>query len=339
MKVASALVSGRQASPELAERAVREALAAAGLSRAASVLLFLTRDFARQAQPAVIAASRAAGSLQVFGSTASGLFTENEVLLDQPGAAALVIGEETGSPAPAEAMTLAFSGHSGLPFAWQDSRPRAGLLDSDAQAWSHGRLSSDACAEFAIPGRQIRQALSTGLRQLGPAQPVDDCAAYELRRLGGQSAVASLRRALPAELRDHPPLHQISLLRRSDEPGIAILSANADGSLTLAEALSQGEAITWAIRQPLASEQDMHQALDAAAHGEFKPDFALMFSCIGRGPLFYGGEDRDQMAFREHFPGRPLLGVYGNGQIASSHGENRLFHNSVITLLIAGAHV
>jgi hypothetical protein len=53
-----------------------------------------------------------------------------------------------------------------------------------------------------------------------------------------------------------------------------------------------------------------------------RPDFALMFSCIGRGPLFYGNDDRDLLAFRERFPGVPLLGAYGSGQIAPVGGKS-----------------
>jgi small ligand-binding sensory domain FIST len=64
-----------------------------------------------------------------------------------------------------------------------------------------------------------------------------------------------------------------------------------------------------------------------------------MFSCIGRGPLFYGDDDRDLLAFRQQFPDTPLLGAYGSGQIAPAGAQNRLFHNSVITLLIEGTHV
>ena len=90
VKVASALVSGLHPGPDLAEQAVRQALESAGLERADNVLLFLTRDFARHAQPALVAAARAAGCLQVCGSTASGLLTGSGWLLDQPGAAALV---------------------------------------------------------------------------------------------------------------------------------------------------------------------------------------------------------------------------------------------------------
>lgn len=343
MKVASSLVAGRRPLPELADQAVREALAAAGLERADNVVLFLTRDFSRQPshqpQPAVLAAARAAGCISVGGCTASGLFTERGWQLDQPAAAALVYASPANAAAPAESPILSFSGHGRLPFDWLDGAPRAGLLDTDAATWSHGRVSDSGCAEFRLPGLHASLARSSGLRPLGDPLPVERCLGYELGRVGGHSAVDSLRRALPAELRDYPPLHQIAALRHPDAPGIAILSANADGSLTLAEALNDGDPITWAIRQPLAAEQEMRQALTAAVDGKKRPDFGLMFSCIGRGPLFYGNDDRDLQAFRDTFPDTPLLGAYGTGQIVPLAGHNRLFHNTALTLLFESVHV
>ena len=78
----------------------------------------------------------------------------------------------------------------------------------------------------------------------------------------------------------------------------------------------------------------MRQALNAAVNPKKAPDLALMFSCIGRGPLFYGSDDRDLQAFREQFPETPLLGAYGYGQIAPITGGNAVFQNSVITLLL-----
>ena len=357
MKTGSGLAGGLHPAPELASRAVRQALDAAGLERAAAVILFLSRDFSRQAAPAILAAARAASCLQVFGGTASGLFTERGWLLDQPGAAALVL--EEADPAP-EAPIVSFSGQTTLPFAWHAGAARLGLLDTDAAAWSHGHLAADRCAEIRLPG-QARIAVSPGLRLLGPAIRIDATRGYDICRSAGQTALASLQRSLPGELRDHIPLHQIVALHGLDQPGIPILAANADGSLSLAEALAAGDTITWAMRQPLAAEQDMRQALRAAAmaakadpatiettaglggdtqkEGIFRPDCGLMFSCIGRGPLFYGDDDRDLLAFRQQFPGTPLLGAYGSGQIAPAGTQNRLFHNSVITLLIEGKHV
>lgn len=339
MKAASALVAGHRPEPELAREAVRTALAAAGLERADNVILFLTRDFSRHPQPAVLAAARAAGCLSVCGSTASGLFTERGWQLDQPAAAAMVFSSEAHQTVSDDSPQLSFSGHGRLPFEWQDGGPRVGLLDTDAAVWSHGRAADNGSAEFRLPGLSARLARSSGLCLLGAPLPVEQRAGYELRRVGGHSAVDSLRRALPAELREHLPLHQIAALRQADAPGIALLSANADGSLTLADTLNDGDTITWAIRQPLAAEQEMRQSLAALVGREKPPDFALMFSCIGRGPLFYGNDDRDLVAFRDTFPGTPLLGAYGTGQIAPLAGQNCLFHNTALTLLFESAHV
>ena len=338
MKAGTGLIAGQRPTPELAHEAVLAALAAAGLERADNVILLLSRDFIRNPQPAVLAAARAAGCLAVCGCTASGLFTEHGWQMDQPAAAALVYASP-GGETPADSPILSFSGHGRLPFEWQDDAPRAGLLDAEAAAWSLARTSDSGCAEFRLPGLRTRLARSSGLRRLGEALPVDACRGFELGRVGGHRAVDSLYRALPAELRERPPLHQIVALRHPDEPGIAILSAGGDGSLMLADTLRDGETITWAIRQPLAAEQDMRQSLSAAAASPSKPDFALMFSCIGRGPLFYGNDDRDLLAFRETFPDTPLLGAYGTGQIIPQGGQNRLFHNTVLTLLFESTHV
>lgn len=336
MKAGSGLVSGQQPRPELAGEAVSLALARAGLQRADNVILFLTRDFARQPQPAVVAAARAAGCLSVCGSTAHGLFTETDWQLDQPAAAALVIAAPAANaPAP----SLSFSTHHRLPFGWQDDRPRAGILDSDGAVWANGRVAEGGCAECCLPAHRVRQALSSGLRALGEPQVVDYCRGYDLLRLGGQRATDSLLRALPPDLRQNPPWHQIALLRTPAAPAIAILSANADGSLTLADSIEHDTALTWALRQPLAAEGQMREVLSSAAHQNAPPEFALMFSCIGRGPLFYGDDDRDLQVFRETFPHTPLLGAYGTSQIVPLAGRNSLFHHAALTLLYESSHV
>lgn len=340
MKVASCLVSGRQPAPELAATAVREALARAGCERAAGVLLFLTRDFAHHAQPAVVAAARAAGTLEVAGCTAYGLLSDGGWLLDDAGAAALVIAPDEAAPAAVpDAPLLSFTGHHTLPYDWQAGPPRAGLLDADAAAWAHGRLADDTCAAARLPGVQARLACSLGLRLLSGELTVDAVNGYDVQRIGGQAASASLQRCLPADARNNPPLHQLVVVRQPGMPALPILTANGDGSLTLAAPLLPGEPVRWAMRQPLATEQDMRQSLLAAVNPETRPDFAVMFSCLGRGPLFYGDDDRDLLAFREQFPGVPLVGAYGSGQIAPVDGENRLFQNAVVTLLYESAHV
>lgn len=340
MKAASGLATGMRAGAALVEQAVGDALAAAGSDRATHVLLFLTREFARQPGPAVLAAARAAGTLSVTGCTAHGVMTERGWVLDGPGAAALVI-VSPGVPRAADAgdLSIAFAGRAALPPGWQGGGRRAGLVDGDAVVWAHGRPAADVCGELRLPGATFRVARSCGLRTLGAALPVDAASGHDLLRLGGLPATESLQRALPADARDPLPLHRVALVRRLDAPAIPVLGATPDGALTLAEPLAAGEAVTWAIRQPLAAEQDMRATLAAAVDPQEPADFALMFSCLGRGPLFYGDDDRDLVAFRDACPGVPLLGAYGAGQIAPSEGGNRLFRNSVVTLLCEPAHV
>src|SRR5688572_8105273 len=92
MKVATSLCMGTEASPALAAQAVSQAMEAADISIASSVLLLLTSEFARDPVPALRAAAKAASCTQVMGCSAPGIFTEQDWVLDAPAAAAMVFG-------------------------------------------------------------------------------------------------------------------------------------------------------------------------------------------------------------------------------------------------------
>ena len=337
------MATAAAAVPGLAEQAVRAAREKAGLGQVGGILLFLSHHFARQAQPAVLAAARAGDCLQVFGMTTQGLFTEDGWSLDQPAAATLVVGDgmAIGHPASDNAARLAFTGSATLPADWRQAVTRHGLLSASAPVWQQGRLMDNRRSEAAVLGARCHAALSAGLQALTPPLAVDAVHGYDLTRVDGQSAADSLARALPPGLRERSPfpLHLLCVKRAAGGPGIPLLGTNADGSLTLAEALAPGERIIWSARQPLAAERDMADSLEAAARACPSPAFALMLSCIGRGPLFYGNDDRDLVAFRRRFPGLPLLGGYGSGQIHPFAGQCRQYQNSVVTLLFESPHV
>lgn len=364
MPLATALVTANDPHPQLAEEAVRQALARAGLTQATGVLLFLTPEFARHAQPAVTAAARAAQCLQVAGGIAAGVLTESGGTLDRPAAAVMVFGGDfgfaCGTAKAGNGPRFSYSAES-FPAEWQDAPARFGgtfagsTAHPQATVWQNSRLVAPPRCETRFVGLDVALALSTGLQLLGAAQPIDRCSGYELEALGGQSACNHLEDLLPASLRGADPSSQTPLplltalvsdtpvsaadLAGGDYSPVALIAANADRSITLAERVRPGQYLAWAIRQPATAEADMRQAVGRLAAETPRPAGALMCSCIGRGPYFYGNEDRDLAALRDRFPDLPILGTYGTGQLAPLAGgqANRPRVNAVVTALLCAA--
>lgn len=364
MPLATALVSANDPHPQLAEEAVHQALARAGLAQATGVLLFLTPEFSRHAQPAVTAAARAAQCLQVAGGIAAGVLTESGGTLDRPAAAVMVFGGDFGfACGPAETGNgprFSYAAES-FPAEWQDAPTRFGGAFAGSTAhplptvWQTSRLVAPARCEAQFVGLDVALALSTGLQLLGEAQPIDRCSGNELEALGGQTAGSHLAGLLPASLRGADPSSQMPLplltavvsdapvsaadLAGGNHAPVSLIAVNADQSITLSERVRPGQYLAWAIRQPATAEADMRQAVGRLAAEASRPAGALMCSCIGRGPYFYGNEDRDLAVLRDRFPGLPVLGTYGTGQIAPlADGQaNRPRFNAVVTALLSPA--
>lgn len=339
MIVASGQASGNEASPALVEQAVRAALDKAGLDRAERVLLILSKDFANRLPGTLRAAASTATCLQVDGFTASGQMTEEGWQLDQAAASAMIFSDLPEPSETAPSALLSFSGQGRLALDWQTGEARIGLIDESTRAWQQTRERPDARVSLSFPGLRCTPVLSRGLKILDPVQTVATSHGHDLSLLDSGKAVDSLLRALPGELRERPPLHQIALWRGEAQASCGILSLNSNGSMTLTRALADGDSFHWAVRQPLAAEQEIRQLLRAAVDAGKQPIFALMLSCIGRGPLFYGHDDCDLVAFRANFPGVPLLGAYGIGQIFPCPQENLLLQNTALTLLYESDHV
>lgn len=337
MSAATALVTGLEASPQLAEDAIRLALARAGLERANGVLLFLSRDFGKKTAATLRAAASAAGCLQIGGITAHGLFTEEGWALDRPAAAALVLGGalRLGPSGKRNETTLSFGDEAPLPGGWLHALPRFGMLHSGGQAWTQARLATENRCDMVIGGASMQFAVCPGLMPLTPPLPVEVMRGHDLLQIGGKTAVASLKHALPPQLRDQLrlPLHLLAALPEGsiNTPALPILAANSNESLTLAEPVSPGKTLAWGLRNAHAAAAETRTRL-ADLKFVSPPSFGLMFSCIGRGPLFFGNDDLDLQAWRERFPKTPLLGAYGTAQITPYNQlVSRLWQNTLVT--------
>lgn len=363
MTLATALVSANAPHPRLAEEAVATALAKAGLVRANAVLLFLTPEFSRCAQAAVTAAAHGAQCMQVAGGIAPGVLTESGWVLDRPAAAALVFGEPLSLAPCAHADTPLLGFADALsPADWMASAPRfgsmlgGGFADASTRGgpalWQHGRLSATPHCSLSLADAEIDVGLSDGLRMLGQARRITRASGFELEMLDERPAARSLMDVLPPDMRDVPTrhLHHLSAILFDAEPTgdprigrgnrvVAVIDATAEHTVTVAERVRCGQYLAWATRQPAPAEAEM-RATVARLEVE-APVCALMFSCIGRGPFFYGGEDRDLVVLRERFPDLPILGAYGTGQLSPAespeHSATRMHHNAVVTALVGSA--
>ncbi len=345
--------------PELAAEVVHAALAKSGTDIARSVLLLLSGEFARHAQPAVSAASRAAHCLQVVGCTATGVFTEENWILDRPAAAAMVLAGDAGLSATAglSAPAISLATPERADTAWlRSATTRIGLLSSGSTAqepgrvWCHGKLTDDGRCDAELSGVRAALGVSRGIRSLGSALRVTATEGHELLRLDDEPAVSSLRRLVEQAHRagERIPEHsvQIAVLHGPPQTAIAqgrfttvpvVSTAGENGAVTLGVGLAPGDTIMWVLRDPRTAERNTRQAVDGAiATLRGLPDFALVFSCMGRGPYFFGHTDEDLECLKRQLPGVPLLGAYGCGEIASTGQGAEVLHNSAVIGLFRG---
>ena len=359
--VATGLSHGGRADPAHAARAVERALARADLARANSVILFLTPDYAVDPMPALRAAARAANCLQIVGATGAGILTEEEWVLDSPGAAALVLGESlrletTHDPRDDEQLLLSLTTPAGLTADWLDvPATRIGAVSGDLfghgpfTVWGNCRVAEDGRVEARIGGARAVVAVSQGVRALTSPIEVAEVQGYDLVKLGNYPALAVLVQSLPelAHGDERLPLHLIMGGVTFGDPYTAIregryrlnhiVAADAkQQSITLSDRLNRGERLFWAMRDALTAERDMRETL-VQAHRSLgtDPDFALLFPCMGRGPHFFGNRDRDLEALRARFPQLPIIGFYGNGELAPLDGANHLYQYSAVVGLYA----
>jgi small ligand-binding sensory domain FIST len=175
----------------------------------------------------------------------------------------------------------------------------------------------------------------------------------DLLKLGNYPALNVLVQSLPESVRSREsiPLHLILGGVTFGDPDTAIrdgryrlnpiVSANlGNRSVTLSHPLNRGERLFWAMRDALTAERDFRTTLDRAGESlGSEPDFALLFSCVGRGPHFFGNRDLDLDQLKTRFPKLPVIGFYGNGEIAPLDGMNHLYqYSAVLGLYRLAAH-
>ena len=359
MKVATALIIGSEPVPGLASEAVTQAMQLADIKVASSVLLFLTSEFARDPAPALLAAGKAGSCTQVMGCSAPGIFTEQDWVLDAPAAAAMVFSDEislqsTNGHAP-EQLLLALAAPNAINITWMTTPGlRFGGVSGDAigqgpfSVWQNGKGAVAGHCEAAFSGVNGVVAATHGLRILNAPGVVTGIDGHDLRTVAGKPALLTLQKAYQqhtGNTHESLPLHRLMAVYANNAEAIALgnyqlatmVSCNElDDSITLASRMQAGQYVCWALREPEAAQANLLQTtLDLKQQLNISPDFGLLFSCLGRGPYFYGGIDKDLALLKQEFPHLPLIGLYGNGEIAPANGSSELLQYSAVLALFA----
>ena len=359
-----AVPSTAELAAQLVTQAVTIAMQKADISVASSVLLFLTSEFANDPQSAIKAAAKTANCTQIIGCSATGIFTEEDWIIDSPAAAAMVFSGDISlnnvrNPLQ-DQLLLTLTAPNAINTTWLNHNGvRFGGISGDAighgpfSVWENGKGTVQGRCEVKLHNTQGAVAASHGLRFLNAPELVTSSIEHDILGLNQTSALHSLQNAWQkhdanASLPILPtlPMHQLiavyadtlTLIENGQYNVASLITCDEIAkTVTLAKVLNEQQWICWAIRDELAAADDfkatanrLGSTLNNMLNTPEQADFGLLFSCLGRGPYLYGGQDKDLLILRELYPNMPFIGFYGNGEIAPINGKNELLQYSAV---------
>jgi small ligand-binding sensory domain FIST len=358
MKVATSIVLGNKATPALVTEAVSNAMIKADITIANSVLLLLTSEFADNPQPAISAAAKAANCTQVFGCSATGIFTEEDWVLDAPAAAVMVFGDsvsiQNSKQHESSQPLLTISAPNAINSTWlNDGYARYGGVSGDAigqgpfSVWQNAKSGNTGKVDAYISGTKLVCKASHGLIMLTKPQKIQQTNDFDISLLDNKKPLTALQKAWKAYCKSDSiiPLHFIMVVYANSVEAInqgeftqtnLISVDETTGNITLAQPLEPGQFLSFGLRDQKVADADLlltiHKLINELGA---KAEFGLLFSCLGRGP-FFDGIDHDLKVITQQLPNMPLLGFYGNGEIANIAGKNQLLTHSAVLSLFSG---
>ena len=322
---------------------------------------FLTSEFAKGPDPAIKAAVKAAACTQVIGCSASGIFPEEDWVLDSPAAAMVFSDTATLSVTEKEAasLLLTFAAPNAINSTWlnhplHQPTPRFGSISGDAigqgafSVWQNGKGVQQGYCEVSIQKATSAFKGSHGLKVISETKRISGMKQHQLLSIGGIEAVASLNAAWDKLSNQHhqPLRHQLVAIYAKEREAITeeddyhvatiLTSDDDDGVVTLSKALETGDWLSWALRDLNTAQVGMVKAASRLRVSLMAdPSYAMLCSCLGGGQKFYNGSDQDLELVKTLFTGLPIIGFYGNGEIAPITGRNEILDHSAVLGLFA----
>jgi small ligand-binding sensory domain FIST len=336
--IATGFAQGAEPKPELAQQAVREAMAKLNASVANSVLLFLTPPFIRHLPATIRAAAAAANCIHVVGCVAAGVFTEQGAVLKTPAVAVLVLSGGLSLQHQVSGLILSLATPDDLSTEWLSAgMPRFGGI-SRGGVWRNGKGVQVSACEVALQGATGVVGVTSGIEYLGAPQPITAVQGHEVVFVGGKPALHTLQQVFHDDVLDISKLsfnQAYACLADSLEAAqhgqyrlLNLVGANAaNRSVMLAQAAEAGQWLCWARSVPIQDGEKISD--DLLVELKHQPDLALLFSCLGRSTGF-GAANRDLSHLRQRFPAMPLIGIDTDAVIATIDGRNQMLQHAAV---------
>jgi len=211
-------------------------------------------------------------------------------------------------------------------------------------------VAEGALVGAALAGVEAVIGVAQGCQPIGEPYVVTEAEEHVVYRIGGRAALEVLRDAILAL--DNP---QERLRRGGVFAGLAVDPAKSplgrgdylvrnivgmdqpSGAVAVAERVRVGQTLQFQLRDALSAREDLRAMLErvADALGGRRPALGLYFNCLGRGVGLYGQPDHDVGLIRERLGAFPLIGFFGNGELAPVGRRNFLHtYTGALALLV-----
>jgi len=205
-----------------------------------------------------------------------------------------------------------------------------------------------AVAGVAVSGARPIIGVAQGCAPIGEPYVITKAEGQTIAEIGSRPALAVLREAVAALPGGPERARRAGLfaglavdpakspLERGDFLVRHLVGADqSSGALAVAEPVHVGQTIQFQIRDAEASREDLESVLgDVARRLERRrPAFGCYFDCAGRGQGLYGVADHDVTLIRKYLGAFPLVGFFGNGELAPV-GRRNFFHTYTGVLVV-----
>ena len=204
--------------------------------------------------------------------------------------------------------------------------------------WCGPEIETHAVAGLLLTGEfALRLGVAQGCQPIGDPSRISRARGNQIVELDGRPALERLQETMATLSKDEAERAAHSLFAgiAREEAGSPIGQGDLlvrnligvdhnSGVVAVAEEVRQGQIVQFVLRDVRAARADMRRMVETlyAATRRIRPRFGFYFNCLGRGVGLYGEPNHDLTLIKEFFPALPLIGFFGNGELAPVGGKN-----------------